>query len=582
MRFLSICLVLCLLVAVQPAQAQSSTFYVATNGSDSAGNGSLSSPWATITFALQKVPDGSLILVRPGTYTGQVKLKGSFSNVTIRSEVPYRAVLRFNDQVLVTSGPATGIVFEGFDIAHSGPGAGPLVAHIMGSRKVGLVTNITLRNNIFHDSYNSDLLKIDASASNIIVESNIFYNQSGSDEHIDVNSARAVVIRGNVFFNDFAGSGRPNNSDTSNFIVVKDSSGNNDELMGSHNITISGNVFFNWQGITASAFIMIGEDGKPYFEAQGVMIENNLMLGNSPFELRAPIGVYGSKDVTVRNNTISGDLPSWAYAMLLSKAVDNPSNQNIRFFNNIWTDQTGTMGAQSGQTNNDFSDAKPDRTTSFILDNNVYWNNGAPIPTDASEKINYTDDPHRIVNNPGLPLPREIALPRWNPTTGLFGDGSTDIKQTFVRLVNTYGAISSTSPAAGAADPSTATKTDILGRSRGDKPDVGAFQSAVSLAVNARPGNTAAEIVWQYDAPLPEGATCRIDYTSPNGPNTNVAINLPVGTRTYRIDGLANYVPYTFTVTAVSASGATLLSKTIPVMPTDIFIYLPTTRKSGR
>lgn len=582
MRFLSICLILCLLFAVQPAKAQSSTFYVATNGSDSTGNGSLGNPWGTITYALQRVPDGSLILVRPGTYTGQVKLKGSFTKVTIRSEVPYRAKLRFNDQVLVSSGPATGIVFEGFDVAHSGPGAGPLVAHIMGSRKLGLVRNITIRNNIFHDSYNSDLMKIDSSASNIIVEFNMFYNQSGSDEHIDVNSARDIIIRYNTFFNDFAGSGRPNNNNTSNFIVVKDSSGDNDELIGSHNIYIGANLFLSWQGLPSSAFIMLGEDGKPYYEAQDIMIENNLMLGNAQNEMRAPLAVYASRNVMFRNNTVSGDLPASAFAMLLSRADSNPANENIRFVNNIWSDHTGTMGAMRGQTNNDFSDTRPDRTRTFALYHNVYWNNGQPIPTDDDDKINYTNDAARLVRDPQLRPARSIGMPRWNETTGTFGGGSFSIQQVFVRMVSAFAAIPPTSAAISHADPALAPKVDILGRPRGPRPDAGAFQAQPALTITGKSADGYTEIAWDCDCELPGDATWVVDYIGNIETSTAEMSNLPLDTRTVQIGGLANNEFYSFTVSAVSAEGETLYSNTVHVLSTNLLLYLPIAQGSGR
>lgn len=581
MRFLSLCLVLCLLFTGQPVQAQSATFYVATNGSDTTGSGSLSKPWGTITYALQRVPDGSLILVRPGTYTGQVKLKGNFSKVTIRSEVPYRAKLRYNEQVLVSSGPASGIVFEGFDVSHSGPGAGPLVAHIMGSRKLGLVRNITIRNNIFHDSYNSDLMKIDSSASNIVVEFNMFYNQSGSDEHIDVNSARDIIIRYNTFFNDFAGSGRPVNHDTSNFIVVKDSSGDNDELIGSHNIYISANLFLSWQGLSSSAFIMIGEDGKPYYEAQNITVENNLMLGNAANPMRAPFAVYGSKNVLFRNNTVSGDLPASAYAMLLSRAVSNPANENIRFVNNIWSDHTGTMGAMLGQTNNDFSDTRPDRTNSFTLYHNVYWNNGEPIPTDDDDEINYTNDVSRKVRDPQLRPARGIGLPRWNEATGTFGGGSISIHQVFVRMVSAFGSIPPTSAAVGHADPALAPKVDILGRPRGARPDAGAYQSQPALAVTGRSADGYAEIAWDCDCELPGDATWVVDYTGNIETSTAEMGNLPLDTRTVQIDGLTNYEYYSVTVSAVSAEGEILYSNTVTVLPTNMSIYLPVAQMPG-
>ena len=70
------------------AQAQQ-TYYVATNGVDTPAGGSLAAPWATITYALDRVPDQSTILVRPGTYTGRIRIRGNFPvGVTVRSELP--------------------------------------------------------------------------------------------------------------------------------------------------------------------------------------------------------------------------------------------------------------------------------------------------------------------------------------------------------------------------------------------------------------------------------------------------------------------------------------------------------------
>ena len=581
-RIFRLLFVLCLLVAAAPAtaRAEAATYYVAVNGSDSAGNGSSSQPWQTISYALQHVPDGSLILARPGTYNGQVVLRGNFSQgVTVRSETPYQARLRHNGQALVATGGVSGITLEGFDIAHSGPGSSTLVIHINGSRRVGLLHDITLRNNILHDSYQSDILKIDASSSRVIVEGNVFYNQTGSDEHIDINSAQDIIIRNNIFFNNFEGSGRPNNNDTSSYIVIKDSSGTDDQLLGSKNITVSGNVFLNWQGLSSSAFVMVGEDGKPYFEAEGVLVENNLMLGNSPHIIRAPLAVWGAKDVTFRSNTVSGDLPANAYAMLLSKAVDNQANENIRFFNNIWSDPTGTMGAQNSQGRNDFSDTPPANTASFAIDRNLYWNGGRAIPVNAEDKVNYTNDARPILGDPGLPRVGTVALPHWDPNAGRFGDGSSSIAEAFERLVRAYGVIPANSPAVGAADPANAPTVDILGRARGGRVDIGAYQSAPGVVVVGRGRNRSAQLEWQFGGSLPAGTTWTIGYTSPAGNNPSAARNLPADTRSYEINGLTNYVRHTFTVSAIGPDGNTIYSTSTQVLPTDIFYFLPLTRR---
>ena len=454
-------------------------YYVATDGSDATGDGSESKPWATITQALDSVPDDSLVLVRSGVYIGRVLLSGNFTQgVTVRSETPYQARLRNNDKVITSYDGAIGITLESFDIAHDGEGAGALVIHLDGGGTSGRVQNITLRDNILHDSYNNDILKINNASTDIIVEGNMFYNQTGSDEHIDVNSVSDVTIQDNIFFNDFEGSGRTNNNDTSSYIVIKDSNGDSDSFEGSRQITVRRNVFLNWQGSTGSNFVLVGEDGQSYFEAQDVLVENNLMLGNADNVMRAPFGVKGGKNVTFRHNTVAGDLPSLAYSMRLNTEGSNPANENVQFYNNIWSDTTGTMGAENPTRPNDFSDTSSGETTTWALDSNLYWNGGAAIPQDGGELINYTDDANRIVDDPMLSDQTGLLLPRWQPASGQFANGSDSIWQAFRHLVEEYGAIFGSSPAIDAANPAHSPDSDILGNPRpfGSAPDIGVYE----------------------------------------------------------------------------------------------------------
>ena len=458
------------------------SYYVDTTGSDKKGDGSADAPWATISYALKNIPDGSTVIVRPGTYMGKVNLRGTFAHgVTVRSEVPYLARLRHNKTV-VTGFRGQGITLEGFDIAHDGPGAGKYVIQIQDLRSElpgadDPVSRITLRNNILHDSYNNDIIKVNNGATGITIEGNIFYNQSGSDSHIDANGVSDIVIQDNIFFNDFAGSDRPNNNDTGSYIVIKDSQVGEDAYEGSRNITVRRNVLLNWEGLKNNTFIVVGEDSVDYYQAYNVLVENNLMLGNSTNPIRAAFGVKGSRDVTFRYNTVIGDLPGQAYTMRLNTQENNKNNKNIYFYNNIWADPTGTFGFNVDEETARFSDTEPAETESFILNNNLYWNGGKDIPYDETQLINFTDDHHGLVGDPLLGDQSQLVLPRWLPDEERFADGSITIAEVFEQLVTLYGTPAAGSVVIDAADPDQATSEDIMGNPRpGDSPDIGAVE----------------------------------------------------------------------------------------------------------
>ncbi|HEX4956467.1 MAG TPA: DUF1565 domain-containing protein [Thermoanaerobaculia bacterium] len=499
-RLLARLLPLALLSLAAPsAFAQGGTYWVATDGSDTSGDGSSANPWATITKAVDTVPDQALVLVRPGTYNGRVNLRQTFAQgITVRAETPYQARLR-HTQTVVTCYECQGVTLEGFDIAHSGAGAGALVIQIQDL--IGPpdhTSRVVLRDNVIHDSWNNDLVKINNGARDVLVEGNLFYNQSGSDEHIDVNSVDGVTVRGNVFFNDFAGSGRTNGNDTSSYVVIKDSNGSDDDLLGARNVVVSGNVFLHWEGSTGSSFVLIGEDGQPFHEAFDVVVENNLMLGDSANVMRVPFGIKGSRDVIFRHNTVVGDLPALAYAMRLNREGSNLQVEDASFFGNVWSDPTGTLGSTGAGNPNDFSDTPPADLLSFTLRRNHYWNGPNPLPFDAAERINTTDDTEGQVGNPQLPAATAIVPPRWNPASGLFADGSVRIAQVLEKLVLERGTPGAGSPLFAAGDPAVAPATDILGRPRSANPTLGAVELGFLFADGFETGNTGA---WSATVP---------------------------------------------------------------------------------
>ena len=451
------------------------TLYVATDGDDSSGDGSSENPWATITHAIDNASDGATILVRPGTYNGRVRLRQEFdTRVTVRSETPYAARLRYDSGAVVTSFTGRNITLEGFDIAHAPDNNGGLVIQVQdllgdfnGSNNGSdpVVSGIVFRNNIIHDSTDNDLLKINNGAENVLVEGNMFFNQFGSDEHMDVNSVIGVVIQDNVFFNTI-------DNDTSSFIVVKDS-GTGDTVVGSRQVTIRRNVFLSWFGSSGQSFVRFGEDGTSNFEAQDLLVENNLMIGNGTDLMRTPLTVQGSRALVFRNNTLTGNMPSRSFAGRLIAGGSNPPNEDLGFFNNIYSDPSGTMGSEAF-IGVDLFDSPTGQTTTAMLDNNLYWNGGDPIPEDAGQALRFSDDLNAHVGNPGLGAQDALVVPSWDGSG--FADGSASIREAFERLVNLYGIPANESLALDNADPTNAASEDILGRIRGPLPDLGAFE----------------------------------------------------------------------------------------------------------
>ena len=164
-------------------------------------------------------------------------------------------------------------------------------------------------------------------------------------------------------------------------------------------------------------------------------------------------------------------MPALAFAMRLNQEGSNPVNDNVRFYNNIWSDPTGTMGS-TGSGANDFSDTPMGETENWVLHNNLYWNGGSEIPSNGSELVNYTDDVNRVVANPQLGDQSGLILPRWNGSQ--FGGGFSTIDDAFADLVAQYG-----TPAGNAvidaADAMNSSGEDILGNTR-SQPDIGAVE----------------------------------------------------------------------------------------------------------
>jgi hypothetical protein len=143
--------------------------------------------------------------------------------------------------------------------------------------------------------------------------------------------------------------------------------------------------------------------------------------------------------------------------------------------NNIWADPTGTMTNRLVNTYGDVDVA------TITLDNNLYWNSGQLLPTSGA--VTPAHDAHAVQGDPLLTGDHAaIVLPRWDESAGAFPSGTTTIREEFLRLVETYGALALGSAAVDAADPTHMPADDIRGFARDGTPDIGAYELGASTS----------------------------------------------------------------------------------------------------
>jgi hypothetical protein len=108
----------------------------------------------------------------------------------------------------------------------------------------------------------------------------------------------------------------------------------------------------------------------------------------------------------------------------------------------------------------------------------------------------------------------------------------------------------------------------------GDAPDIGAFEFTPSLALRGVPGNQEIYLDWEVNTTLPTTTTWHIDYYTTSMTTLFTATDPLSITRAYTLsDHVINYEWYTVTLIAVGTNP--VLSDTVRVMPTDIFVLLP-------
>lgn len=460
---------------VCPLASLAGTYYISPDGSNATGDGTVANPWATIRYATDRMPDdGSTLVVKDGLYVGCDSISRAFTQTAyIRAENAYQA--RFQSPETSTrafcSYSGANAHLWGLEFFGSGSTGSEYVMHV----STPGAQHLTFENCIVHDSYNNDVVKINAGAQFITFRGCLVYNSNGpGDELFDINTVKDITLEDNIFLMDMEGSGRENLNSTHPYIVIKNSGDSNPSF--TERIQVRRNIFQNWQGKSDQAYLLIGEDGKPFWEAQEVMVENNLMLFNSDNSHYGAFMVKGgARDITFRANTVVGHPPGGAsaFAMRLNKEGSNPNMEDIVFYNNIWSDPTGGMG--------DFSDGTGSAVEGEKLGSNVYYNGGKAIPDNDGWRLFNPpwNDKAGVFADPLLPNPAEMTISRWDSDQGSFLSGETTIEAEFRRLVEAHARLPEESAAIDAADPEQMPLEDILGRLWIGDPDIGAYQTEV-------------------------------------------------------------------------------------------------------
>ena len=318
--------------------------YVSPDGNDATATGSISAPYKSINAALAAVQPGGTVILRGGTYREGINVRVRQPNITIKSAKGEWAVI---DLTTYNKGSEedSGVYF---DVDSSG-GKLQCVEVKGGFYAVCLETrwdwgdpsnrkgasNIIIEDCILHDS-RYDVVKVKPNCDDVIIRYNEIYNSgrafpnstSGEDnaEGIDnVNGDRMAVH--NNYIHDIVGTG------------VYAKGGSTDSV-----------IEYNRIERAHGAGIMVGFDTSPeffdtkvnpqYYENIRGIVRYNLII-DAGWE---GIGLYGSRDAQVYNNTLVNAVKNGQYHSALyfgltyqdwESYAGRPANVNPNIHHNV-------------------------------------------------------------------------------------------------------------------------------------------------------------------------------------------------------------------------------------------------------
>ena len=378
---------LSMLILVWAALGQSASLYVAPNGNDSSGNGSITFPFATISHALDASTTGDTIQIREGTYNEAVRIRNA--NITLQAYSNEHVIIHtpIDDENLDTT--------VAFDVDADGGALNGL--EITGGYYYGImlftrwdygdpndrtgVSHVTIQNCKIHDT-GRDCIKVTPGCDFLTVENCEIYNSgrryNGNAEGVDNVNSDYMVVR-DCYIHDTATTG----------VYAKG---------GAIGVLIERCVIENCGEIG----VALGFDTSPeYFDLTvnpdryeniGGVVQNCLIRDTA----YAGIAFYGAKDASAFNNTVIntaqlGHSPLYFGITLQDWEVDpdpndgigyRPASVNIRVENNIvLQDTSGTATMVFIRTF--YHEGDVNRVNGMegmpVMDHNCYWGGDASL-----------------------------------------------------------------------------------------------------------------------------------------------------------------------------------------------------------
>ena len=277
--------------------------YVSPNGNDATATGAIDAPYKSINSALDAADPGATIILRGGTYSEGINVRPRKPNITIKSRKGEWAVIDLTthnvghdeDSGVYFDPDASGCKLQCVEVMGGWYAVALETKWDWGGTDRTGASNIIIEDCILHDS-KYDVIKVKPNCNNVTIRYNKIYNSgkafsdcsdgSRNAEGIDNVNGDNMVVQNN-YIHDIC----------SNGIYAKG---------GATDVLIENNRIERVYG----AGIMVGFDTSPeffditanpqYYENINGIVRNNLII-NTGWE---GIGLYGSKDAQIYNNTL--------------------------------------------------------------------------------------------------------------------------------------------------------------------------------------------------------------------------------------------------------------------------------------